>query len=176
MFTKLTLGLGCFLLFISCSQHNQNSAISKQNNLEQKNLMEEKFDLDSIKPVRLSKQTQQITQDWMMYLALESEINRFQDYTLQDVVTNSGTINAVIDSLAETIPPLFATKAVNSRILSLRTHSELLQDHAQRIEPVPSEIKHLSAELKFDFRNLNIQLNEVFILDDNRPENTDSNN
>lgn len=176
MFTKLTLGLGCCLLIISCSQQNQNTSTSPQDNLEKKNILEEKINLDSIETVRLSQKTRRFTEDWMMYIALESEINRFQNYNLQDIITNSGTINSVIDSLAETIPPIFDTHAVNSRILSLRTHSELLQDHAQRIAPVPSEIKDLSAELKFDFKNLNIQLNEVFILENSQPENTDSNN
>ena len=176
MYTKSIFGLSCFLLLISCSQQNQKNTSTPQDRIEQQNLLNKKVDLDTIKTVTLSPKTKEFTEDWMMYIALESEINRFQNYNLQDIIANSGTINSVTDSLAETVPSIFDTKAVKSRILNLRTHSELLEEHAQRIAPVPSEVKNLSAKLKFDFRNLNIQLNEVFILENNEPEKVNSNN
>jgi hypothetical protein len=106
----------------------------------------------------------------MMYVALNSEIERLETYSIQDVIDNSMTIRSVTDSLSETIPEIFKTNAILARVVTLKTHSELLRENSTRIEPVLSEIEKLSAKLKFDFRNLNIQLNEVFIIQDNLGE------
>lgn len=126
--------------------------------------LQKKINLDSIKPVALSEKSKRLTEDWIMYIALNSEVERLENYTILDVVNNSETIEDVVDSLSVTVPETFETNAIKARIITLKTHAKLLQENSKRIEPNPKKIEDLSAKLKLDFNNLNIQLNEVFII------------
>lgn len=128
---------------------------------------DKKINLDGIKSIQLSEKTKQVTEDWIMYIALNSEVESLNDYTLLDVINNSATIDNVVDSLSLTVPKIFETNAINARIITLKTHARLLQENSKRNEPNPLEIEELIAKLKLDFKNLNIQLNEVFILEEN---------
>ena len=159
----------CLLAVLSCVDKT-NKTDSKGGKVTTDQDLGKKIKLDSIKLIKLSPRSRKVTDDWMMYVALNSEIERLETYSIQDVIDNSMTIRSVTDSLSETIPEIFKTNAILARVVTLKTHSELLRENSTRIEPVLSEIKELSAKLKFDFRNLNIQLNEVFIIQDNPGE------
>jgi hypothetical protein len=164
------IGILFFILSsLSCSDKKNEEDSSKGKANINQNLVK-KIELDSIKLIKLSPRSRKITDNWMMYVALNSEIERLETYSIQDVIDNSMTIRSVTDSLSETIPEIFKTNAILARVVTLKTHSELLRENSTRIEPVLSEIEKLSAKLKFDFRNLNIQLNEVFIIQDNLGE------
>lgn len=164
------IGILFFILSsLSCSdKKNEEDSSKGKANINQD--LVKKIELDSIKLIKLSPRSRKITDNWMMYVALNSEIERLETYSIQDVIDNSMTIRSVTDSLSETIPEIFKTNAILARVVTLKTHSELLRENSTRIEPVLSEIEKLSAKLKFDFRNLNIQLNEVFIIQDNLGE------
>ncbi|WP_257984730.1 hypothetical protein [Psychroflexus sp. MES1-P1E] len=164
------IGILFFILSsLSCSdKKNEEDSSKGKANINQD--LVKKIELDSIKLIKLSPRSRKITDNWMMYVALNSEIERLETYSIQDIIDNSMTIRSVTDSLSETIPEIFKTNAILARVVTLKTHSELLRENSTRIEPVLSEIEKLSAKLKFDFRNLNIQLNEVFIIQDNLGE------
>ncbi|MFO7743985.1 MAG: hypothetical protein R6V36_01220 [Psychroflexus sp.] len=153
-------------LATSCSDQKKED---KAGNLkgEITNKLQEKINLDTIKTVELSEKSKKVTEEWIKYIALNSEMERLENYTVLDVINNASTIENVIDSLEFTISKVFDTKAIKARIITLETHSKLLEENSERVEPNPSEIKELSAKLKLDFNNLNIQLNEVFIIEDN---------
>lgn len=173
MYMRFRLKIIGIIFFIvstlSCSDKKDKKDTSEDKaNISQD--LGKKIELDSIKLIKLSPRSRKVTDDWMMYVALNSEIERLETYSIQDVIDNSMTIRSVTDSLSETIPEIFKTNAILARVVTLKTHSELLRENSTRIEPVVSEIKELSAKLKFDFRNLNIQLNEVFIIQDNPGE------
>jgi len=159
----------CLLAVLSCVDKT-NKTDSKGGKVTTDQDLGKKIKLDSIKLIKLSPRSRKVTDDWMMYVALNSEIERLEAYSIQDVIDNSMTIRSVTDSLSETIPKVFKTNAILARVVTLKTHSELLRENSTRIEPVLSEIEELSAKLKFDFRNLNIQLNEIFIIQDNPGE------
>ena len=174
---KLKSILACLALLTILSQsiscgNPQNQ--EKENEVEDRAQLQKKINLDSIKSVKLSEKTRREADEWMMYIALNSEIKSFNNYTLLDVINNSETIEKVIDSLSITVPKVFDTKAVNARIVTLKTHANLLKENSDRIEPKASEIEDLSAKLKLDFNNLNIQMNEVFIIQEN-PTQSDIN-
>jgi hypothetical protein len=153
---------------ISCSDGKKGEA--QENKAEVPAEFQKEIELDSIRLVELSERTQKVTDEWMMYIALNSEVERLNGYTILDVVNNSPTIESVVDSLSQTVPEVFETNAISARIITLKTHSKLLLENSERVEPNPSEIEDLSAKLKLDFNNLNIQLNEVFIMEDNANE------
>jgi len=157
-------------LSISCSENtDQNSDRTSEEKVS--NALQRKINLDTIRPVELSKEASRATEEWMMYIALNSEVERFDNYTVLDVINNAETFNSVVDSLTETVPKRFETNAVKARLITLKTHSELLNENSSRIEPKASEIEKISAKLKLDFNNLNVQLNEVIILEDNTNTN-----
>lgn len=157
---------GILSLGISCSEGKKNEEKETEDLTE----FQKKIDLDSIRLVELSERTQKETESWMMYIALNSEVKRLKEYTILDVIDNSATIENVVDSLSQTVPKVFDTNAIRARIKTLVTHSKLLLENSERIEPNPYEIEDLSAELKLDFNNLNIQLNEVFIMEETSEE------
>lgn len=172
---SLLAGLSVFAvlsLAISCS--NKKEETKQDTKAKMSAELQNKINLDSIRLISLSEKTKKITEDWIMYIALNSEVKRFEEYTLLDVVNNSETIESVVDSLSITVPEVFQTNAVNARIITLQTHAKLLKENSERIEPNTSEIEDLSAKLKLDFNNLNLQLNEVFIIEESSVE-SDSN-
>ncbi|WP_019037362.1 hypothetical protein [Psychroflexus tropicus] len=167
---KLKSLLGVLLLLIttvgilSCSNGDKkNQELNSRPSVPSE--LQDKIKLDSIRLVGLSQEAKAGTDEWMMYIALNSEVKRLEEYTIADLVNNAETINNVIDSLAQTVPKPFETNAVEARIRTLKTHSELLLDNSKRMEPEASIIEELSIKLKLDFNNLNIQLNEVYIMD-----------
>lgn len=151
---------------VSCGDAQKEENKNKKE-IEEQSQFQKKITLDSIKSVQLTEKAQKETDEWMMYIALNSEVKRFDNYTLLDVVNNSETIEKVVDSLSITVPKQFDTKAINARVVTLKTHANLLKENSDRVEPRASEIKDLSAKLKIDFNNLKIQLNEVFIIEEN---------
>lgn len=165
---------GFFVLAIltlanSCTDQKKEE-VKNENKVVIPTQLKKEINLDSIKMVALSEKTKRITEDWIMYIALNSEVKRLENYTILDVVNNSETIEKVVDSLSITVPKTFETNAVKARIVTLKTHAKLLQENSKRIEPDPEEIENLSAKLKLDFNNLNIQLNEVFIIQESTVE------
>ena len=158
-------------LSISCSERTDQSS-DRTSEEKVSDALQKKINLDTIRLVELSKEASRATEEWMMYIALNSEIERFDNYTVLDVINNAETFNSVVDSLTETVPKRFETNAVKARLITLKTHSELLNENSSRIEPKTATIEDISAKLKLDFNNLNIQLNEVIILEDNTNANT----
>ncbi|MBZ9778492.1 hypothetical protein LB452_06100 [Psychroflexus sp. CAK8W] len=155
-----------FAVAVSCNNQNKDDKDDKIDS-ETSDELQEKIKLDTIQLVKLSDETKRATEDWNKYIALNSEIERFENYTLLDVINNASAIGNVVDSLNFTVPRVFDTKAVKARIVTIQTHTLLLGENSKRVEPNPSQIKDLSAKIKLDFNNLNIQLNEVFIIEDN---------
>jgi hypothetical protein len=155
-----------FAVAVSCSNQEKGNKADKFDS-ETSDELEEKIKLDTIQLVKLSDETKKAIEDWNKYIALNSEIERFENYTVLDVINNAGAIGNVVDSLNFTVPKVFDTKAVKARIVTIQTHTMLLDENSKRVEPNPTEIKDLSAKIKLDFNNLNIQLNEVFIIEDN---------
>lgn len=150
---------------VSCSEQKKKET-NDTYKTEMAEELQKQMNLDTIEMIALSDKAKRVTEEWIKYIALNSEIKRLENYTVQDVITNASTIENVVDSLSIGIPREFDKKPVRTRIVTLNTHAKLLKENSERIEPDPSEIKDLSAKLKIDFNNFNIQLNEVFIIED----------
>ena len=148
--------------FASCSDSKKQETKSKDVSTSAEYLF--KLKLDTLQVPKLNKQAKEATEEWIHYTALNSEIQRLEEYTVQDVISNADAISRVVDSLVENIPEKFETKAVKARVVVLDTHSNLLLASSKRQQPDPGVIKELSAKLKFDFNNLILQLNEVYII------------
>ena len=153
-------------ILLGCS-NSETKTDTGDENVQNTSELQKKINLDTIPSIQLQENASKVTEEWMMHIALNSEMERLADYNLVDILNNAESIDRVVDSLAISVPEVFETNAVKARIITLKTHSKLLLEHSKRTEPKPKEVEKLAAKLKLDFNNLNIQLNEVFILEEN---------
>lgn len=124
-----------------------------------------KLSLD-LKPYQITKldpQANELVQSWPMYEELKIEVYRLEEYTLQDVISNISTLNKVVDSLQKTLPTAIDTFPVKSRVNVLSTKAKHMLLLSEKQQPKLSDIKKMAEEYPFEFNNLNIQLNEIFI-------------
>ncbi|WP_127846009.1 hypothetical protein [Psychroflexus aestuariivivens] len=156
-------GLLIFTILACKSDSSENYNQENTGQSEQSKNLEETLQTDTISVTSLSKASEEVTREWMSYIALNSEIERMDNYSLQDLVNNSETILKVTDSLQQTVPKKINTNALQARIRTLYTHARLLEENAKRNKPNPDQLKELGTKLKLDFNNFNIQINEVFI-------------
>lgn len=159
---KISL-LFCFCVFL-CSCNNQNN--SKKNSITQKqreDSLRMKLQIKDFDYVLLNPKADSITKEWPIYETLKNEVERIEDYTLQDMVSNSSTLEKTVDSLQKTIPKAVDTFPVTSRINVLKSKAKYLLLLSTKQQPKLKEIKLLAEEYPLEFNALNIQLNEVFI-------------
>lgn len=113
--------------------------------------------------IALNENAQNETEKWMIYTAMEAEVTRMENYTLDDVINNAPSILRATDTLVQTIPKQFRIKPVESRIKVLHTKASVLNQLCNKQQKGLDEVKKVAEEIPIDFYNLNIQLNEVFI-------------
>lgn len=157
----------CILLFfgISCKDKSKQLAESEAEKKERR-----KMDSLLQQPIRypeneikLSEAAQNEAEEWMLYVAMESEIKRMKDYTLDDVVSNASSILRASDTLMQTIPKKFRNKPIESRVKVLHTKVSVMEQLSRKQEKDLDKLKEVAEEVPVDFFNLNIQLNEVYI-------------
>ncbi|NBC57145.1 MAG: hypothetical protein GVY05_02520 [Bacteroidetes bacterium] len=156
-----------FVLLFGCC------VLACQNQTDRKTLSQaEKAREDSLKialnlkpyqSTKLIPRADSVVKSWPMYEELEIEVNRLENYTLQDVISNISTLHSVVDSLQETIPKAVDTFPVISRVNVLNTKAKHLMLLSEKQRPKLRDIKKMAEEYPFEFNNLKIQLNEVFI-------------
>lgn len=154
--------IGLLLLgFFSCGKENKNSdAGSMQGQFEEEKKEAINFSENSI---NLSEEARATAEDWAQYIAMESEINRMKEYTIQDAMTNSFTILQAADTLQKTVPKKFRQVPIQSRLQVLHAKANVLYQLSEKQVPNIEKIKKTAEEIPIDFYNLNIQLNEAFI-------------
>jgi len=159
--------------FASCSDAKKQETRSNDQSTSAEYLF--KLKLDTLQVPKLNKQAKEATEEWIHYTALNTEMQRLEEYTVQDAISNADAISRVVDSLVASIPKKFKTKAVKARVVALDTHSKLLLASSKRQQPDPEVLKELSTKLKIDFNNLILQLNEVYIINSqNEVSNSES--
>ncbi|RRO16415.1 hypothetical protein [Flavobacteriaceae bacterium 14752] len=149
-------------LIIACQNKSNSNQLSTAEKAREDSL-QIKLKLKEYQTTKLSPQADSLVKSWPMYEELKIEVNRLENYTLQDVISNIPTLYNVVDSLQETIPEAVDTFPVKSRINVLNTKAKHLLLLSEKQRPKLSDIKKMAEEYPFEFNNLNIQLNEVFI-------------
>ena len=113
--------------------------------------------------VVLLPETTAITADWLAYITAQSEIENFQTYTVNEVISNATPVAEIMESLKETVPPQFKTNAVQTRLAVLFTKAKVLERLSRKKNPNPEEIANTAEEIPVEFNNFKIQLNEIFL-------------
>ena len=113
--------------------------------------------------VILQPEATAITADWLAYITAQSEIENFQTYTINEVISNATPVAEIMQSLKETVPPPFQTNAVQTRLAVLYTKAKVLERLSKKRNPNPEEIAATAQEIPVEFNNFKIQLNELFL-------------
>jgi hypothetical protein len=141
---------------------DENTEKKSQNSIKQDSL-NLKLNIKAYDAVSLNNGADSLTRDWPMYNSLKNEMERMQDYTLQDLMTNIISIESVVDSLQETIPRQVDTLPVQSRVKILDIKAKFMLELSQKQKPKLDKIMKIAEEYPMEFNALNIQLNEVFL-------------
>lgn len=149
------------LQFIACGKSDDKS--NSQANSAKQDSLNLKLDIKTYTTVKLSMKADSLSSNWPMYNTLKNEVERMQDYTIQDVISNVMSIEKAADSLQKTIPKPVDTLSVQSRINVLNTKAKFLLLLCNKQQPKLEKIKSIAEEYPKEFNALNIQLNEVFI-------------
>lgn len=159
------LKINGFLLCISlivCSCNENKIKKNNKNSLKQDSLTI-RLEIKNYEKVELNANADSLTRNWPMYNSLKNEVQRLEDYTLQDVISNILSIESVVDSLQETMPKKIDTLPVLSRIKILNTKAKFMLELSKKQSPKLLKIKKIAEEYPLEFNALNIQLNELFI-------------
>lgn len=153
----------CFLsCLISCKREKQTTFSSESEQLREDSL-NLKLDITPYMKTTLSPKVDSVILQWPVYNDLKIEINRIENYTIQDVISNITTLEKAIDSLQKTIPEQIDTFPVVSRVNVLNTKAKHLLMLSSKQRPALLPIKRIAEEFPLEFNALNTQLNEVFI-------------
>lgn len=154
--------LSCAIIILSCN-NNSNSSDDNITKKAQVDSLKLKLDILKFNNVKLSSKADSITKIWPVYEDFKNEVIRFQNYTLQDVISNIPTIEKTIDSLQKTIPKAVDNLPVTSRLNVLHTKAKHLLLLSNKQRPKLKAIKMIAERYPFEFNALNVQINEVFI-------------
>lgn len=113
--------------------------------------------------VLLLPEARDITSEWLAYLTAQIEIENFQDYTVNEVVSNARPIAEIMRSLRETLPDTLKSNATEARLAVIYTKAMVLEQQSKKRAPDPLEIAKIAGEIPTEFNNFKIQLNELFL-------------
>ena len=159
---KMSFVLCLSCCFMACQNKTDRKTLSQEEKAREDSL-KIALNLKPYQTTTLNPQADSLVKSWPMYEELEIEVNRLENYTLQDVISNISTLHSVVDSLQQTIPEAVDTFPVTSRVNVLNTKAKHLMLLSEKQRPKLRDIKKMAEEYPFEFNNLKIQLNEVFI-------------
>jgi len=153
---------GVLFCVVSCNNENQ-TTFSSESEQQREDSLNLKLDITPYVKTSLSPQADSVILKWPVYNDLKIEINRIDNYNIQDVISNVTTLEKAIDSLQKTIPEQIDTFPVVSRVNVLNTKAKHLLMLSSKQRPPLLPIKRIAEEFPLEFNALNVQLNEVFI-------------
>tara|TARA_B100001146_G_scaffold41624_1_gene35322 strand:- start:422 stop:1018 length:597 start_codon:yes stop_codon:yes gene_type:complete len=154
----LTIGL------IACEEKKQQTD-NEADTFQEKNAknFSKQVNLPNKREVKLVSDATNASANWMAFTTAKNEIERINNFTLQEVVNNSNNLFRSIQELQDSIPKQFQEIPIKARLNVLLTKAHLLEAEANKQRPTAGKIDTLSFELYNEFENLKIQLNEVFL-------------
>lgn len=148
---------------MSCRNSNSQQNIQVSQSNENTKPITEKLDLKNISRVQLSQDAKESTSDWIKFLVMKSEVNKFQDFTLKDLLEDKNNLAELTQSLTDSVPKKFDTIPVQARLNVLKTRVEMFKQYAGQDGVESEEVETHGREIYKAFANLETQLNELFI-------------
>lgn len=146
---------------ISCKEKKRPST-EKDHQQEKELLFSKELEIPNDQIIHLLPKAKKETSKWLAYITAQAEIKRFENFTVQDAADHAEDITQIMERLGTTVPKIFHVKPVLSRINVLVTLSNVLKQMASNPQSTAEEIEMTAEKIPVAFRNLKIQLNEVF--------------
>jgi len=153
---------GVIVCSLGCKEDKQ-ITFSSESEQQREDSLNLRLDIVPYLKTTLSPQVDSVILKWPVYNDLKMEINRIDNYNIQDIISNATTLEKAIDSLQKTIPEQIDTFPVVSRVKVLNTKAKHLLMLSSKQRPPLSPIKRIAEEFPLEFNALNVQMNEVFI-------------
>ncbi|MBW2961911.1 hypothetical protein [Mesonia aestuariivivens] len=149
---------------MACKNNNEDLNNNKTDTFQEKNAknFSRQVNIFKDRKVNLLPEAEESSANWMAFTTAKNEIERIDNFTLQEVVNNSNNLFKSIQGLQDSIPTEFQKRTIKARLNVLLTKAYLLEGEASKQTPSAKQIDTLSANLYKEFENLKIQLNEVF--------------
>ncbi len=162
--------MSLFLLVIACEQ--------KPDTTSQKEIVATAVDsmeipkTTGLKPaLRLTKDAEEATKKWPLYLSIQNRLDSLDGYSLGDLKKHVNTLITEVNGQEEAeeasvdlTPDNLESPSIKARLLTVETNLKVLNNSIQKNEPNPEEITQNIIKLKNAFQNLNLQINEHFAM------------
>lgn len=112
--------------------------------------------------IALLPETRTKVSTWLAYITAQSEMTNLEGLTLGEVVPRSEKLAQIMKTLNETVPKIFQTKPILSRIQVLVTLTSVLKQKTSHPLVTAKELRHTVEKIPAAFENLKIQLNEIY--------------
>lgn len=149
----------CYLLsfvIVSCGNNNETSEISTQTVTKNNSVY---GDTNYSFP-EFSENARSQVQLWSVYEDFETEAKSLNGSTLDVLQVKSARLGTHIDSLVKKIPDTLFTQAIYSRVLVVKTRTNLLEQALQKSRIDSIQIQISIDELNVSIFNLIVQINE----------------
>src|SRR5699024_1383814 len=161
-FSKVLFFLCLTALLFSCGDTETKTEKTTSYFEENKAAFSKKINLENHQKVTLSSEAENAVSDWSEFISANSEIDKLEDISLQNFISNADNIVEVITKL-DSIPKNFKTTPIHSRVNVLNTKAKVFEQDIKRPNLTPEMVNHNAVGIYVAFQNLKIQINEVFL-------------
>lgn len=99
---------------------------------------------------------------WGAYEDFDAEVKSINGNNLEELQIKTSQLVFHIDSLIKKIPDTLNTKAINSRVIVVKTRSQLLEQEVNKSHIDSLRLENYFNEMNISAKNLMIQINEKF--------------
>lgn len=149
--------------FVACEDEKQNESQVDSEKITKNDSLLSQLITYPKNEIKLSQKAQEEAEQWMLYVAMESEVKRMKNYTLDEAMSNASSILRASDTLMKSVPKKFSIKPIESRIKVLHTKASVFHQLSKKQQKDLTKLKEVAEEIPVDFFNLNMQLNEIFL-------------
>lgn len=153
-----------FLLAITGCKHQEKELATSYLGDNQEALSKP-IEVSSVARAYLITEAQQHIAAWPNYTSLKVEIEKIENFTLQNLLDNTEILIQTLEEVKDSIPEKFDVTPVQSRLTVLEMQMKMLQQHVKIPQIDPQILQEDGREIFRSYQNLELQINEVFLKD-----------
>ncbi len=123
------------------------------------------LNLEQVSRSHLIPQAKEDLSNWSDFLTLQVEMEKFQHYSLRDLMDAESTVLKSVEKVKDSLPEQFKTTPIEARLNVLYTRSKMLNQYLKYQKNDTLELQKMGAGIYEAYENLEIQLNEVYLQD-----------
>lgn len=99
---------------------------------------------------------------WGAYEDFDAEVKSINGNNIEELKIKTSQLVSHIDSLTKKIPDTLNTRTINSRLIVVKTRSQLLEQEVNKSRIDSIQLQNYFAEINISVKNLMVQINEKF--------------